>query len=65
MKSLVAVFLLSATLGCGEGWQVQPDPLDALRESAEQGDASAQYSLGVKYSNGDGVPEDDAEAAHW
>ena len=41
MKSLVAVFLLSATLGCGEGWQVQPDPLDALRESAEQGHTDA------------------------
>ena len=36
MKSLVAVFLLSATLGCGEGWQVQPDPLDALRELLDE-----------------------------
>ena len=36
MKLLVAVFLLSATLGCGEGWQVQPDPLDALRELLDE-----------------------------
>jgi len=26
---------------------------------------SAQYSLGVMYANGLGVPEDDAEAARW
>ena len=36
MKSLVAVFLLSATLGCGEGGQVQPETADALRARAEQ-----------------------------
>jgi TPR repeat protein len=63
MKPLVAGFLLLATLGCGEGGQVQPETADALRARAEQGDAEAQVSLGVKYSNGDGVPEDDAEAA--
>jgi hypothetical protein len=30
---------------------------------AEQGDAVAQYNLGVMYANGWGVPENDAEAA--
>ena len=65
MKPLVAVFLLSATLGCGEGGQVQPETADALRVRAEQGDADAQYNLGVKYFNGDGVPQDSAEAVRW
>ena len=65
MKPLVAVFLLLATLGCGEGGQVQPETADALRARAEQGDAEAQVSLGVKYGNGDGVAEDNAEAARW
>ena len=32
---------------------------------AEQGDATAQYNLGVMYNYGEGVPEDDAEAVRW
>ena len=32
---------------------------------AEQGVAEAQYNLGVMYSNGTGVPENDAEALKW
>ena len=32
---------------------------------AEQGDATAQYNLGVMYALGEGVPENDAEAATW
>ena len=32
---------------------------------AENGDANAQYNLGVMYDNGYGIPENDAEAAKW
>ena len=32
---------------------------------AEQGDAGAQYNLGVMYDNGEGVAEDDAKAVKW
>lgn len=32
---------------------------------AEQGDAEAQYNLGLCYSEGDGVQQDDLEAAKW
>ena len=39
--------------------------LEDLRSCAEQGDAGAQVSLGSRYSNGTGVPEDDAEAVRW
>ena len=35
------------------------------RPLAEQGDAFAQYNLGVSYAKGDGVPQDHAEAARW
>lgn len=38
---------------------------NALRERAETGDASAQIGLGLLYSEGNGVPQDDAEAAKW
>ena len=33
--------------------------------AAEQGNARAQYNLGVMYNQGEGVPEDKAEAARW
>ena len=35
------------------------------RLAADQGDAGAQNNLGWMYANGEGVPEDDAEAAGW
>lgn len=37
----------------------------ALRQRAEQGDARAQYALGLSYNEGRGVPQDDAEAHKW
>jgi hypothetical protein len=44
------------------------DYATALREwrpLAEQGDAHAQFSLGLSYENGDGVPRDYAKAREW
>ncbi len=44
------------------------DYATALREFrplAERGDAKAQYHLGVMYSKGEGVPQDDAKAVKW
>ena len=35
------------------------------RKAAEQGNASAQYNLGVMYDNGQGVPQDYAAAVSW
>ena len=32
---------------------------------AEQGDAFAQYSLGIMYKEGTGVPQNDTEAVKW
>ena len=40
-------------------------PLDELRALAEQGDAEAQFNLGLIYHDGQGVPEDYAEAVRW
>jgi len=36
-----------------------------FQQSAEQGDASAQYIIGFMYYKGQGVPQDYAEAARW
>ena len=35
------------------------------RKAAAQGDANAQYQLGVMFRNGEGVTRDDAESAKW
>jgi hypothetical protein len=39
--------------------------VEALQAKAKQGDASAQYNLGVIHARGQGVPQDFAEAAKW
>ena len=36
-----------------------------IRRSAEQGVASSQYTLGVRYGNGNGVPQNDVAAYAW
>ena len=33
--------------------------------AAEQGDADAQYKLGLMYSNGEGILQDNKEATKW
>ena len=35
------------------------------RELAEQGDANAQFNVGLMYGNGQGVIQDYAEAVKW
>ena len=35
------------------------------RKAAEQGNATAQYNIGVCYDNGYGVTKDYAEAVKW
>jgi len=35
------------------------------RKAAEQGNAVAQYYLGITYATGTGVPQDDVEAVAW
>jgi len=72
MRRLCAVLVM---LVVWPAWADYQDGLDAwqrsdyamavkeLRQLAEQGDASAQYNLGLMYDNGTGVPQDYAEAA--
>ena len=57
-----ASLLVAATAGVSTA---QQESIEELRARAEQGDASAQYTLGGMYADGNGVPEDDVEAAHW
>jgi hypothetical protein len=39
--------------------------LEELRKLADAGDAEAQWQMGLRYHNGDGVPHDDAQAVPW
>ena len=75
MKKTLLFALGLAVIPVGVDAQVTPSTscadinffssLEDLRSCAEQGDAGAQVSLGSRYSNGTGVPEDDAEAVRW
>jgi TPR repeat protein len=49
------------------GWfgNSQPDPNVSLRRRAEQGDVSAQFELGTIYSEGLGLPQNQAIALKW
>ena len=74
-KRLVLVFVLvmlvgPARAGFDEGVAAyeRGDYETAFQEMlplADQGNAKAQYNLGVMYDNGEGVPQDDAEAVKW
>lgn len=39
--------------------------LKILKPMADQGDATAQFNLGVMYAEGEGVPQDYKEAVKW
>ncbi len=78
MKRFVALCLVavafatapafSADLDRGAVAYLKGDYKTALREFqplAEQGDADAQYLLGVFYKDGEGVPQDYKTAAKW
>ena len=57
-----------ADFKAGENAYHRGDHATALREwqpLAKQGQAIAQYHLGLLYANGQGVPKDDAQARQW
>ena len=60
---LAVAVCLATLMGCGNS--PVEDRIKKLHKAAEQGDAKAQNSLGVKYDLGEGVAEDDAEAFKW
>lgn len=47
------------------GSQVRDEPNMEIRKAAEQGNAEGQRKLGLKYFNGNGVPEDYQKAVEW
>ncbi len=74
VAALCAGFTLGLTAPAGAGLDEgvaayqRGDYATALREwrpLAEQGNAAAQYNLGVMYNKGQGVPQDYGEAMKW
>ena len=59
MKYILILTLLLASTAFAA-----PD-FDETMAAAKQGEAYAQYNLGVMYDVGMGVPENDAEAVKW
>ena len=51
LTRVAAVFLLAVTPANAQDYE-------ATRHAAEQGDADAQFNLGVAYATGEGVPQD-------
>ena len=64
MKVLLSIALLFA-FGAYVYSEYTPEQIAEWKESAENGSASAQFNLGLAYSFGRGVPEDDKEAVKW
>ena len=44
---------------------IETATLDQLRQLAGKGDPAAEYLLGTRYASGEGVKQDDKEAASW
>ncbi len=44
---------------------IPQESLDALRNLADNGDATAQFALGIRYATGDQVKQDYTQAARW
>ena len=60
---LIAVAILITA--CSVSISAQPETVDELRAKAEQGDAAAQYNLGLMYRDGHGVTHHYKEAFRW
>ena len=62
MKNLFVLILFSLVVVLPA---LAQDETSVLRTKAEQGQAYAQYHLGVSYANGEGVPKDLVQAHMW
>ena len=74
IATLIALMLFATTPVAAGDWEdgsaahKARDYQKAFRlwkRAAEQGDASAQFMVGLMYASGSGTPEDDAKAVYW
>jgi TPR repeat protein len=60
LRAAMAALVLVALAGAAVA-----EPFEEYRARAEQGDAAAQFNLGLRYFVGEDVPEDYAETVKW
>jgi len=65
VKAVILFFSLCLPAVAGPAAGQQAEAPKGYRLAAEQGDALAQYNLGVMYAKGQGVVQDYKEAAKW
>ena len=66
MINRVSFLTLSLVLSLTISWsQAQTSGRETLRKMAEQGDAEAQFFLGIAYDLGEGVPKDSVLTYMW
>jgi len=68
MRILTAILLVAVLVApsftAAQAQTAIPDLL-TLKTQAAQGNARAQYSLGLRYATGRGVPQDNTKARQW
>ena len=64
-NSKIRVTLIGLILGLLMGGCAEESEFERTKRLAIDGDASAQYNLGVMYNNGTGVPQDYKESYAW
>src|SRR5215510_5509426 len=58
--------VLAVCIAASGAWAAdQTASVATLKKRAAQGEVEAQFTLGVLYSKGEGVPQDEAEALKW
>jgi TPR repeat protein len=65
VRTLVVCFVLMGVAPSVVGQGLEDSALARQRDAAAQGDPAAQTALGMRYHNGDGVPQNYAEAIKW
>ena len=61
---LASIFGMTGTLVAQDN-KTMEENVKWIRKAAELGDAEAQFNLGVRYANGQGVEKDEEEAAEF
>ena len=67
MKTLLKKMMVALlAVGIGQAaWADSVPDFKKMLQAAEQGNADAQFNLGLMYANGQGVRQDDAQAVQW
>ena len=63
--SLTSLLIALSSIALAQGVQTAANEVAELHRKAEQGDAESQFTLALRYADGDGLKQDDAAAVRW